>query len=85
MKLIEFEGQNEVIAKEQPPYLPFPCHRIWADPEGRTTCCWELTWKERIKVLFTGRVWHQILTFQNKLQPQRLTVEKPELPQGDCV
>lgn len=78
MKLIEFPEQTNVIAKNQKPYLPLPCHRF-NDPEGRIACCWSLTMRERIAVLFRGVIWHQILTFNNSLQPQKLTVEKPEM------
>lgn len=76
MKLIEFPEQTVVIAKDQPQYLPLPAYRF-NDPEGRICCCWSLTWRDRLRVLFTGRIWHQVLTFNAPLQPQLLTVEKP--------
>jgi hypothetical protein len=79
MKLIEFPEQTVVIAKDQPEYLPLPAHRFKDDPQGRIACCWQLTWAERFKVLFRGRLWHQILTFDKPLQPQLLSVEKPEM------
>lgn len=79
MRLVEFSEQTCVIAKVQPEYLPLPAHRWHGDPEGRITCCWSLTWRERLQVLFTGRIWHQVLTFNRALQPQLLLVEKPDL------
>lgn len=78
MKLIEFPEQTVVIAKDQPEYKPLPAHRF-NDDEGRIACCWQLTFWERIRVLFSGKIWHQILTFNGPLQPQLLTVEKPEM------
>jgi hypothetical protein len=33
-------------------------------------------------VLFSGLIWHQILTFNGPLQPQLLTVEKPDFTKG---
>jgi hypothetical protein len=78
MQLIEFPEQTVVFAENQPEYLPFPAHRF-KGKEGRIVACWKLPFKERLKLLFTGKVWHQILTFNEPLQPQLLTVEKPDM------
>lgn len=78
MKLISFPEQTIVIAENQPEYLPFPAHHF-GDTEGRIAACWQLTWWERLHVLCSGKVWHQILTFNTPLQPQLLTVNKPEM------
>lgn len=78
LKLVEFPEQTVVIAKDQPEYLPLPAHRHRNDPQGKITCCWKLNWMQRLKVLVTGKVWHQILTFNHPLQPQLLLVEKPD-------
>lgn len=77
MNLIEFEGQTTVIAKEQPEYLPMPARVDRSDPECRVTCCWQLTPEEIKRIVETGVVWHQILTFGGPLQPQLLVVERP--------
>lgn len=77
MNPISFKDQNVVYAKDQPEYLPLPAFR-WDD--GRIATCWKLTWRERLMLLFTGCVWQQVLTFNQPLQPQKLTVEKPEMP-----
>ena len=74
MKPIEFTEHNTVIAKNQPPYFPMPAHN---DECGRLIFCWSLSWKERVKVLFTGKVWHSVLSFNKPLQPQKLEVESP--------
>ena len=34
---------------------------------------------ERLQILLTGRIWHEVLTFNGPLQPQMLMVEKPEM------
>lgn len=78
MKLIEFKEQNIVIAKNQPEYLPLPAYRT---DDGRVICCWRLSFRERFKLLVTGRIWHSILTFGSHLQPQLLEVQKPEMPE----
>lgn len=80
MELVEFPEQTVVIAKDQPEYMPLPAHRFQADDgAGRIACCWKLSLRERIQLLFTGRIWHQVLTFNQPLQPQLLTVEKPNM------
>ena len=80
MQLIPFPEHTMVYAKDQPEYLPLPAHKLPDDPYGRATFCWKLTWRERIELLLTGKVWHQVLTFNQPLQPQLLTAEKPEMP-----
>lgn len=79
MRIIEFPEQTMVIAKDQPEYNPLPAHRVSNDAQGTIHCVWKLTWLERFKVLFTGKVWHSILTFNRPLQPQLLSVDKPEM------
>jgi len=78
MKLIEFSEQTNVIAEDQPEYQPLPAFR-YNDTDGTIACCWKLTFWERIQVLLSGRIWHRVLTFNQPLQPQLLTVGKPVL------
>ena len=63
MKPIEFEQQNCVYAKEQPEYLPLPAHKT---KEGEVISCWELSLRERLKLLFTGKMFYSQLTFNQK-------------------
>ncbi len=77
MKLIGFKGQNVIIAEHQPEYIPMPAY---VDPNGEVVCCWQLSVKERIKLLFTGVIWHSILTCNTNLQPQLLRLERPIFP-----
>lgn len=78
MNLIEFPEQTVVIAKDQPEYNPLPAHHF-RDEQGTIACCWKLGFWERVQVLLTGKIWHQILTFNQPLQPQLLHVEKPAM------
>ncbi len=78
MRLVEFPQQTIVIAKDQPEYMPLPAH-CFGDAQGRIAFCWSVPWKERVRLLFTGRIWHQVLTFNMPLQPQLLTLEKPAM------
>jgi hypothetical protein len=79
MQPIEFAGQNVVYAKDQKEYLPLPAYRVPNSDYGQTFFCWKLSPWERVKLLFTGRVWHQVLTFNDKLQPQLLDVTRPQV------
>lgn len=77
MKPIEFLGQNVIYAKDQPEYLPLPAYVDRSDPTGRAVSCWKMDWRERIKVILTGRIYLQLLTFQQPLQPQIVSVDSP--------
>lgn len=73
MNPIAFREQTAVIAENQPEYVPLPAHIA---EDGTITFCWRLSWRERFKVLLTGLLWHQVLTFRTPLQPQYLSTEK---------
>lgn len=73
MKAIEFPEANAVFAKKQPQYLDLPSYK---SPDGIVTTCYELTWKERLQVLFGAKIWLSLMTFNKPLQPQRLYVAK---------
>jgi hypothetical protein len=75
MKPILFPEHNIVIAKDQPQYQPLPAFAHGS----RVICCWSLSWWERLRVLLTGCIWHQIATFEERLQPQLLSVDKPDM------
>jgi len=75
MKPIEFAEQNIVYAKDQPEYLPLPAYRT---PDGmEATACWGMTWRERIRVLLTGRVYVTLLTFGGPLTPSIVSTRPP--------
>lgn len=71
-----FYGQNTTYAKDQPEYLPLPAHQ---GCDGVVTSCWQLTMRERLKMLFTGRLWLQQLSFGQPLQPQKPSADRPML------
>ena len=64
------------FAENQDEYLTLPAYK---DTEGRVVTCWKLSIKERIKLLFTGIIWHDTLTFNNPLQPVTFHVYKKEI------
>lgn len=78
MKPIEFKDQNTVYAKDQPEYMPLPALKIdgW---EGHVVSCWKMSLKERIKVLFTGKVWLNLMSFNKPLTPSYMSVNRKDV------
>ena len=74
MKPIKFAEQNCVYAENQPEYLPLPAHKT---DDGVVISCWSLSLRERLKLLFTGRLWWSVWTFNHPLQPQCPCIDKP--------
>jgi len=80
MKPIEFKHQNIVFAKDQPDYQPLPALKI-NSPQGEVITCWELSFKERLKVLFSGCIWLSLMTFNKPLTPTFLSVNREDVYQ----
>lgn len=79
---IEFKEQNIEIAKDQDEYLTLPAYK--AEDHTRTmVTCQYLNLRERIKVLFTGRIWMSEMTFGKSIIPRRLDVNKWEVLNKD--
>ncbi len=74
MKVIDFKECNTVYAEDQPEYLPLPAHK---SDDGVVTSCWGLNIKERLKVLFSGKIFLQVLTFNKPLQPLKMVTDNP--------
>ncbi len=73
MEPIAFAEQTMVWAKDQPPYLPLPAY----SNDTETISCWRLTWSERLKLAWTGRLWLRQMNFGQALQPQAPCVDRP--------
>lgn len=67
MQPITFKEQTCVYAENQPEYLPLPVYKA---ENGDVISCWQFTWQERLKVLWTGKMWFMARTFNRPLQPQ---------------
>jgi len=78
MKPIKFKEHNCVYAKDQPEYLPLPAYKV-NDERGEVIFCMHLSFKERFKILFTGRLWCSLLTFNKPLTPSFHSVNKSDL------
>ena len=78
MKAIEFKHQTIVFAKDQPEYLPLPALKI-KGREGQVISCWKMSIKERIRVLFTGVVWMNLMSFNKPLTPSYLSTRRKDV------
>jgi hypothetical protein len=78
MRAIEFKEVNKVLAKNSAKYKSLP---IFLDgrSEGVAVSCYRLSFKERLKVLFSGKIWHGQMTFHKPFQPQLMSVNKSDL------
>ena len=72
MKPIKFKESNIVFGEDQPEYQPLPAHRC---KDGQVISCWGLTLREKIKVLFTGKVYLSLHTFNQPIQPQLVSID----------
>lgn len=66
MTPIEFGGVNARYAENQPEYLTLPT-KIHDD--GVATSCWKGSFMDRLRFLFTGKLWLHQMTFFAPLQP----------------
>lgn len=73
MKPLSFPEQTVVWAEDQPPYQPLPAY----SNERETISLWGLTWRERLRVLFTGRLWLRQCNLGQPLQAQAPTTISP--------
>lgn len=78
MKPIRFKEQNVIYAENQDEYQPLPALKT-NDDMGTVVSCWELSFKERLRVLFTGKIWMGLCSFNKPLTPSYLTTDKKEL------
>ena len=76
MRPTKFKESNKTYAENQPEYLPLP---VFKSIDGQVVSCWQLSLRERIKLLITGKLWLCLHTFNKPLQPIFMTTIKSEL------
>lgn len=74
MKATDFDGSNVVLGEAQSEYLDLAAYR---SHDGEVTSCWKPSLKERFEILFGGRIWLRVLTFNDPLQPQMMFSKNP--------
>lgn len=78
MKPVKFKHANVTFAKDQPEYQPLPALRI-DSPNGEIVSCWKLSFLERIKILFTGKIWLSLMSFNKPLTPIYMSVHRKDV------
>jgi hypothetical protein len=78
MKPIKFNGMNVTFAEGQPEYLSLPAYKLPNDQRGTVVTCWGLSFFEKIKLLFTGKLYITSLTFNNALTPLLPEIDLPQ-------
>ena len=78
MKPVSFKHQNIVFAKDQPEYTPLPALKLNTN-EGEVISCWKMSFRERIKVLITGKVWLSLMSFNKPLTPSYVSVDRKKV------
>jgi len=66
------------FAENQDEYLTLPALRI-GNATDTVITCQSLSIKERLKVLFTGRIWMSELNFYKPLTPRYFSVNKKDM------
>lgn len=66
-----------LIAKNQKEYKTLPAYIDRSD--GMVLTHWKLTWRERLRVIIYGDIYHFQLTFNGPLQPLSMQVERPQI------
>lgn len=77
MKPIKFPQSNRVISRLKPAPLSLPDMPYHVDQDGVVTICWQMSWAERLRLLFIGKLWHTQLTYHTPIQPCRPTAYCP--------
>lgn len=73
---VKFRECNVTFAEDQPEYTPLPAFR---DDTGMTITCWQLSPDEVEEVKRTGQVYLSQLTFNQPLQPVKITARIEDL------
>lgn len=78
MKPTKFKESNVTYAENQPEYLPLPAFKN-DSPQGEVIICWRLSFRERLRILFTGKLWVSLMTFNKPLTPSFFTTKKSDV------
>ena len=76
MKAVRFKEQTTTYGRHQPEHFPLPAHK---SKDGVATTCWKLGLKERLRVLFTGKVFLSVMTYNKPIQPLKMSTKIQDL------
>lgn len=78
MQPIKFPESNTVYAENQPEYHQLPALKV-EGPMGEVISCWKLSFRERLRILFFGKLWVCLCSFGKPLTPSFFTTKKNDL------
>lgn len=78
MKATKFKHQNVIFAEDQEEYISLPALKI-EGKEGNVITCWKLSFIERIRILFGKRIYLDLMTFNNPLQPIKMSTKRKDI------
>jgi len=76
MKPVTFKEANVNFAESQDQYETLPAFK---DNDGVVISCWKMSFIERLRILFHGKVWMSLMTFNKPLTPSYLASKKSEV------
>lgn len=79
MKPVEFPEVNLRLGENQPEFETLPVHLNMNKLSQPCIYCFKLTFRERLKLLFTGKLWFEQLTFNSRFQPVGPSVNKSDM------
>ena len=75
---IKFKEQNITYSTKKKEYSSLPAFKA-NTPQGQVVSCWKLSIGERLRILFTGKLWVCIVSFNRPLTPTYFTTKKTDL------
>lgn len=78
MTPIKFAEANVTFAENQPEYNALPAFKN-NSPEGEVVSCWQLSFTERLRILFTGKLWVSLYSFNRPLTPSYFSTKKSDV------
>jgi len=70
---VKFPEAEATYGRRNAPFVPV---HVFVDDE-EVISCWQLSWWERIVIVWTGRLWLRQYTKGDKMHPQYPQVELP--------
>lgn len=78
MEPIDFKERNCIYGEGQDEYKSLPAY-VHNTKERQVVSCWKLSFFERCKVMFSGKIYMSLMTFGKPLTPSKLTVNKKDV------
>ena len=75
MESLKFKECNIEIARDQPEYKSI---HAWKDDSGTVVMCYKMSFKEKLRALFLGKIWLTRLTFNQDFQPMKISTQKKD-------